>query len=192
MIVELIPFLTIVTRCHRGSALLKVNMESVDAQSDQDVQHLLLRDRASGYDLARANKSIPRNRAHVEGDWIYILDDDDYLIDDDFVGGLKEVVRLHDPHVVMVKALISRERREILPEPWGSGSPILCRVSTLNFVVRYDIWMEHIAHFGAPSAGDYHFISEVWKKKGLQIHWWNKVVAYAPRVGRDGPKRGSR
>lgn len=180
------PFLTVVTRCHNVDALLRTNVESMDDQSDQDFQHLLIWDRAKDRSIKRANQTFFRMKGLVKGQWVYILDDDDYLTESGFIEGLKEIVQEHDPQVIMVKALISKKKRAILPEPWNGGPPVFCKVSSLNFVVKADLWKRNIGHFGAEGAGDFHFLTAVWKTVDLRVHWWNKLVACAPRPGRDG------
>ena len=177
------PFLTIVTRSYRRPQELVQNCASVDAQTDQDIQHLILVDPV-GRGMWNANRSLYWSGAYIEGGWGYILDDDNYLIEKDFVRELKKIVGVHNPHVIMVKSKMAETKQQILPGRWGKGRPALCQIDSLNFVVRIDIWKEYIVHFGVEGAGDYHFISRVWKKRGLLVHWWDKVVAHAPRVGR--------
>jgi hypothetical protein len=77
----------------------------------------------------------------------------------------------------MVKAEMCASGR-ILPQPWEKP-PVLCKVSTLNFVVCADVWKKHIIHFGAPSAGDFSFINKVWKHHP-RTFWWDQLVARAP------------
>lgn len=170
------PFLTIITRCFRRPKLLAVNIKAVDDQTDGDIQHLLFQDR-KGVGIEGANKSFFRLRNHVEGQWVYLVDDDDLLIYPDFVKDLKVIVQRENPQVIMVKARMCGTGN-VLPQPW-KGAPVLCRLSTLNFVIRVDLWKEYIFHFGKPSAGDFGFFRMVWKAKP-QVFWWDKLVAVAP------------
>lgn len=179
------PFLTIVTRCHRATEILTVNVGSVDAQTDQDMEHILLWDPIKSSSVERANKNLGKFKDLISGEWVYVLDDDDQLIYPTFVEELRKIVDQFNPSVVMVKAVISELHQRLLPEPWGSGPPVFCRVSSLNFIVRADIWKKHIHHFGTPTAGDYNFINKVWESERFKFYWWDKLVAYAPRTGRD-------
>ena len=127
--------------------------------------------------IAGANKRFFNLRDHVQGEWIYLMDDDDFLVHQDFVKGLKKIVHDHNPELIMVKAEMSASGR-VLPEPWGKP-PVFCRVSTLNFVVCAEVWKKYIVHFDVPSAGDFNFINEVWKHNP-RTFWWDQLVARAP------------
>jgi predicted O-methyltransferase YrrM len=173
------PFLSIITRCYKRPKLLEINVKSVDAQSDQDIEHLLIQDNR-GVGIGGANQSFFRLRDLVEGQWVYILDDDDRLVYPDFVKELKKIVRQHDPQVVMVKVEVERPGY-ILPDTW-ENRPILNRIRSLNYIVKSALWKRYISHFAKPAAGDFAFIDEIWKSEP-RIFWWNGIVAKVPCAG---------
>lgn len=129
-----------------------------------------------------ADQSLHTHRHHILGQFIYVLDDDDYLVDKTFVEDLKEVVQIHDPQIIMVKVHFPQG---IFPEPWGEP-PQMCRIGAPNFVVERVVWKNHIESFHKNGhdgrAGDFNFIDTLFSQH-YRIHWWDRIVAKVPRVG---------
>lgn len=176
------PFLTIVTRAFRRPKALAYNVSTIDWQTDQDLEHLIIVDH-KGVGIYAADKSLHAHRHHVHGRFVYILDDDDYLVEPTFVEGLKKVVALHNPQIIMVKVKFPNG---ILPDPW-EDTPRLCYVGSPNFVVEGGIWKAYIKAFSRNGsegrAGDYRFIETLFKKH-YRVYWWDRIIAEVPRVGR--------
>ena len=177
------PFLTIVTRTYNRPSALASNVSSIDAQTDADLQHLIIED-TIGLGMYEADCSLDRHKDHVLGEFVYILDDDDYLVINFFVAGLKRIVAAHQPDVIMVRAQFPGM---VLPNPWGKP-PQICRIGSPNFVVRANLWKHYIYMFCKDKrGGDFQLIDTLFKAKA-QVYWWDQVVAKVPQVGKGRPE----
>jgi len=173
-------FLSIVTRCSPDRAeLLLRNTRSVREQTDQGFEQIFIEGAANLYD---ANLSLAAAGDVLAGRYVYILDDDDYLCDPDFVAEAKGVAAEEDPDVIMVRMRrLHYFEGEILPdeENWR-GPPVLGKVGSPCFLVKREIWQEHIAEFGRPICGDFYFIRKLWES-GYSFHWLDRVVTEVDR-----------
>jgi hypothetical protein len=187
------PFLTIVTGTYRRPIMLRRNMASVQAQSDQDVEQVFLEgDDQSGID--GFHRRLAENQERYRGQYIYILPDDDLLVDLEFVGGLRTIVEEWDPDVIMVKA--NKLRLGILPDAmtWGQW-PVLGHVDILNYVVCAPLWKRFSASFAKRDhpyydgayAGDFSFIYDVFSTNP-RVLWWDRVVARSQRISHGRPE----
>ena len=187
------PFLTIITGTYRRPKMLRRCIASVQAQSDPDYQQVFLSgDEESGIDGFHRRLGDEQHR--YSGRYIYILPDDDLLVDPEFIAGLKRACFLWDPDVVMVRA----DKRElgVLPDEqvWG-GQPVHGHVDILNYVVRAEVWKRHSASFAKTEypyydgayAGDCSFIRDVFAS-GATVWWWDHLVARSQRISRGAPE----
>lgn len=167
--------------------MLARNIESVEAQTDPDYEQVFL----IGDDISGINGFLKRlgdRQAEYHGQYIYILPDDDLLIDPGFVAELKRVCGEHDPDVVMVKA--DKLSLGILPsDPSWGNAPVFSKVDILNYVVRADVWKRHSpsftkkdhAYHGGAFAGDFSFIEDVFNSSP-EVYWWDRLVAKSQRI----------
>jgi hypothetical protein len=171
------PFMSFVTRvCKRPIQLLRC-LESISCQTDQDFENVLLVD-SVGVGVNKANEFFYEHRYRVRGQWVYMLDDDDMMIDNDFIAAIKQTVDDYNPDIIMVKA---SHMGMILPDAlvWGK-KPVGSHIGTPAFVVRNDIWREHIKEFGGHGyAGDFTFGLELFKHD-YKIYWLDRVVCSVP------------
>lgn len=176
------PFMTIVTRtCRRPKAFAR-NCESVDMQTDQDIQHLILVDRA-GRGIREANRRFNARKDLVEGEWVYILDDDNYLIDPTFVAEIRRISNERAAELIMVKGRWPNGL--ILPKPWNRRKvPHLCKVDSANFVVKVDPWRSCIHLFGVDERGGDHRVLAALFDRGLKVHWFDRIVFQVSQVGK--------
>jgi len=96
------PFLTIITR-HKAerAELFEVCKASIEAQTDRDWQHLVIEDEV-GRGVPWANKQFEAHAGEVEGDYVFILDDDDKLVEPRFVALMRNVA-WSEPALIVVK-----------------------------------------------------------------------------------------
>jgi len=177
------PFLSIVTRCHpQRASMLAKNIDSLKAQTDQGYQHILLED-DEGRGLEYANSML--QWADPEGEYVLILDDDDMLIDDEAIAKLRDVV-YDRPDVVMFRA--EHAWLGTLPSArvW-QREPIQGHIGSCDFIVRRDVWLEHIKAFAQPRCGDYHFIRSVWDSDP-DVEWLPDVLAGVQRISGGAPE----
>lgn len=177
-------FLSIYTPTYERPVLLARCVESVEEQTIRDeIQHLIVQDEV-GVGIPGMFAEIPAHLDELEGDYIYILQDDDVLVQTHVVEGLKRFIRAGgDPEVVIVKV---RKRSQILPTFWGER-PRKAHIDLGNYVVRRDVFVQHVADFGRRYEGDYDFIDALWKA-GHRFAWCDLLFAHAMTVGQGRPQ----
>lgn len=166
-------FLTILTRSFRRPNQLARCVLSVARQSDPDIEHVIVHDpigRGIGWSYQNL-RTVP-----IGGDYVFILDDDDYLILDSFVHDLKQAA--HDRPEVMIVQMDLLDRR--LPQT--CGEPVLGGIAVSCFVVRRDVWLEHAPEFPACYEADYRFIHAIWTCPAQ--HRFKFLDLVAARIGR--------
>lgn len=176
------PFLTVVTRTFQRPQMLERCVASVWAQADKDFQHIVLADDV-GVGIAGSYQQMIDEADRYRGQYIYILDDDDVLTDDQLIVDLKRIADRHNPDVVMVKA--EHPELGVLPEPW-EDEPVYSQVCVSNFVVKAGVWRENAWAFLREldvEAHDFAFISHLWQV-GHTFHWHDRVVMSIPKVHR--------
>lgn len=179
------PFLSIVTRhYYKRPNMYKLCCESVDRQKDQDLEHIILRDDI-GVGFARANGFFYENRDKVKGDYVFMLDDDNVLITDDFVTDLKEIVKIHSPEMIFIRNLIDGVLYPSSRYVWGKDKLIINHIDTANVVVKKELWQKHIINFLQRKAGDFFFIDSVFRTKP-KIYWQDKIYSKSLMVGSKG------
>lgn len=175
-------FLTIYTPTYKRPTLLAECRASVAAQSDADYQHLVVED-AVGIGIGGMFAAIQTNAPLVEGEYVYILQDDDLLVDRDFVRELKRFVWEHnDPPVVIVR----NRKHGLQPRCWQQP-PQLGSIDLGSYVIRADVFCRHADRFGKRYEGDYDFIRALWDMH-YPFAWWDRLVAEAQQVGMGKPE----
>lgn len=172
------PLLSIITRTFGGRPIgLTANLVSVRRQIKADeIQHVIVEDRER-HGVGWANTNLRTLVPVLIGDYVLILDDDDFLLSNDLVVGLFPQVK-DAPEVVIAK--MDMANGLILPDDsvWGKR-PVSGRIPSTSYIVRRDVWNEHAKDFTARYEGDFDFINAVWEC-GHPFHWWRHVIA---RVG---------
>ena len=105
-------FLEVVTRCYKRPKMLKHNIDSLLAQTCDDWQQTLIIDE-EGRGVGASYLEMARYADELEGDYIWILDDDDMCIRKTLVDELRRIVIDHDPDVIMLR--MNHLERGILP-----------------------------------------------------------------------------
>lgn len=174
------PFLTILTRCspYREEHFLERCKASVVSQTDQDLEHVLVR---GGDNFAEAIKSVAEAKPLVHGKMVLILDDDDFLFNPRSVEKLKEVWEQEGPDVIMV-------RQMRMGEPFPSDDrweqkPRSGHIGGQNYVVRGEVWHAHIDTYSSYEwGGDHHFIGELWDR-GYEFYWLDVMMVETDNIG---------
>jgi glycosyltransferase involved in cell wall biosynthesis len=120
-----------------------------------------------------ANRQIHNCRDNLSGKWIYILDDDDYLTDDNFIKDLKEI----DADIVICKGYIGKTIYPINGY-WNAKPFVRGSLGSPNFVVKSNLFLKNSIDWCRPAAADFFFIHAA--SQGAKIHWHNKKVFRAP------------
>lgn len=181
------PLLTVLTRTFLGRPFGLARCEaSVKSQTVPDnIQHLLVVDqerRGIEWTYEHMHLSVPS----IKGDYVMLLDDDDYLVEPRLVELLAEKV-VGNPAVVMVKMDMGDGR--VLPGLTWRAAPELGDVPCSSFIVRRDVFEQHSHDFGHDYGGDANFIKSVWNARHSFV-WWDKVVSRVGQVSRGAPETG--
>ena len=167
-----------ITRVHpKRPRMLEVCIDSVKAQTDDDYIHILHRDdnTENGYGVIMANRSFVKV-SPIDARYVMILDDDDMLIDSDFVKVFKGIISKNNPEIVFFKGfIVGKEGSYPKEEIWGR-SPLRNRMPGFCFAVRLDIWKKYIHKFiTMRTGGDHHFISECYANT-INHFWLDRVI----------------
>lgn len=179
------PLLSIVTRHISSRAAMFERLAlSIVAQDCKHWEHIVIYNEPLG--LEDANQSFERDKSRVNGKYVFMVDDDNYIVNPNFVAQLWKHAE-NNPAVIMVRA---QWFDSLVPldvywdELIAGGKPHLGHIDTANFVVRRDIWLKYIKAFGAPVAGDYAFISAIYEgEPDLDVVYWDTVIVAIDHVG---------
>ncbi len=139
------PFLTIITRTCNRPNLLQENIESINKQTDGDFEHLFIVDEIGrGKIWAQASLNKFKNNIGIKGKYVFILDDDDILVDPNFVSVLKERSKDSNPDLIMFRGKLGNK---IYPPDVHFGKPpIHTKICTFCFATERNLYMENIHH----------------------------------------------
>lgn len=180
-------FLTFVTRACQRPKMLTENIASVKAQTCHDWEQIFIPDRERK-SIQVADRALHENRHRVDGDYVYILDDDGMLLEPKFVESVKVAVQRTGADIVMVKSRRPPgppSMQDVVPVPgaWG-GNLYHGACNCLCYVMRAGLWKEHIVNFGVkPWGGDWWFLSAVLATNPT-LYWLDMIVADARQLGR--------
>jgi hypothetical protein len=130
-----------------------------------------------------ANTQIHENKKRVNGKWVYVLDDDDWLTDKYFIEDLKKIDASNNIDIVICKGHIGDK---LYPTYWN-GPPYRGGLGSPNFIVKKDIFLGCSKSWCQPSAGDFFFIRTAYQYG--KTYWWNRKVFKAP-IGKGIPEDG--
>jgi hypothetical protein len=172
------PFMSILTRCYKRPNFLYVLQSSLECQTDKDFEHILLIDE-KGQGIGGANCFFYKKRELPIGEYIFLLDDDNFIAYKDFVKDIKEIAKKHSPDIIYFK------KKQIIEYPtfksWKKW-PIRDHIDTSCFCVKREVFEKHILEFCQPKKGDYHFIVSAHKEYQKNVYWFNKLTNLAYRI----------
>lgn len=186
------PILTIITRRVANKRLneFEEHLKCLEKQSLKSFIHLLIIDKI-GAGMLAANKSFQLVKGQIKTPYVYLLDDDDLLIDEDFVLQIQSIIELEKPDIIFVKARIETGKDFIYPHPncWCKIPKDLKKmrghIGGGCVVITKELFNENIHHFELESFGDYAMISNILENKKLKIYWLNRIVVNSiPRRGK--------
>lgn len=190
-------FLSIITRhmSYRKILLYRL-MASLEMQTDQDFEHIIIENEPTG--LENANKSFFKHRDEVHGEYVYMIDDDDFLCDPQFIeqlGGAVIGEKCGELADVVIFRLQSRgvygDGKVPQDDAWedlkAGGHPQCGKISTPCFIVRRELWYKYIENFGIWRSGDYNFINSVFSgEPDLKVAFRDRTPVILDRVGSKG------
>ncbi len=182
------PFLTIITRRMEGkrSDHFSKHKESVLSLTDMDFQELFIIDTV-GIGMHAANAAFQLAVPSISGEYVFLLDDDDFLTNKNFIGLLRSEARGKNSDVVFFKnKILTGYEDQIYPRPcsWNTGHLGRARIGGSCFIVKKWVFEKYIHHFAKPSFGDWHFITEVMKDPDIRASWLDVVMFETGKVSR--------
>lgn len=178
------PFLTIVTRCYKRPKGFAKNQESIRDLTDNDGEQIFIFDNV-GHGLLEANRSFSNQTVidMIEGQYVFLLDDDDFIVNPNMITELKNCA-LSNPEVIFFRMTIKNGmNNNHYPTDelcWGV-KPIIARIGGSCFVVRTDIYKKFIHEFAKPRCGDFYFIDAVFKNTSNHV-WYDKLMCETGKV----------
>jgi len=172
------------TRCHPLRAKeLEACKTSIASQVCDDYEHVLIPDLTEkGCGRLEANQLFAtfKGNPKIKARYLMVLDDDDMLIDDDFVGILKAIVEKQPYDLVIFKGW--HFHHGVLPSPDMWRRPIqLAKIASFCMAVERDLWFRYIIRFGLKArGGDFEFMRAVYKE-AKSIYWLDRKVARTQR-----------
>ncbi len=181
------PFLSIITRhLYTRPNMFKKCQESVLMQNDHDFEHIVIEDKI-GIGSAKANGLFYKNKERVIGKYVFMLDDDNVFLTDDFVENIKTIVRENNnPGLIFVRMLLNEELYPTSVD-WKVDKLHPNHIDTANVVVRSDLWHKYIHCFAEIQTGDFLFIDNVFKSNPT-VYWQDKVYSRTMRVSGGKPE----
>jgi len=137
-----------------------------------------------------ANQQLDQYKQHVGGEWVFILDDDCVLIDDEFVATVKESVSdaSFKAELVMVRSVRPQLSPHILPvdnlwaRDWSHWNNVGNRTNCLTYVVKRDLWRSTIKEFKGHSGARTFFEAII--RKNPHTVWIDRIMSSTQQLGR--------
>jgi hypothetical protein len=135
-------FLTLLTRVHPARPrCLDRCVASVRAQTDQDVQHLLLRPEVEPHDVIKVGPLIHQAASLIQGRYVMQLPDDDRLRSPEFVRELRRIVGPDEAVDLVVHRMAYGVSRICPPDgKWRARAVDVGYIAGQNMVARRDVY----------------------------------------------------
>lgn len=185
------PFLSIITRVYKRPVGLSANKASIVSLTDKDVEQIFITDHI-GVGMLEANRSFSKSEVKclIDGEYVFLLDDDDFIVNKNMVNELKKIHSQFNPDVIFFRMIIKNNmNNNYYPtdkDCWGIR-PVIARIGGSCFVVKKEIYMKYIHHFALPRCGDFAFINEVFNS-GASCYWHNVLMCETGKVSRGKPE----
>jgi GT2 family glycosyltransferase len=180
------PFLTLYTSTYRRPQWLLDCVASAQRQTDPDYEHILHPDPV-GIGIAGVHQRIAEIAPRLGGQYVYLLNDDDVLVDDHLIADLKVIARDADPDVIMVR--VAWDGRVIPEDDCWRREPRMGHVGSSTYVVRREVFQRFAAEFRPVYEGDYWFIRAIWDA-GCSFYWHDVVAVATPHGSNHGKPEG--
>ena len=182
------------TRCHpQRPNMQKVCFDSVKNQTCDDYQHFLIQGAMREVDAYSAYKNSGFAVEHgltkpwpIEGRYVMVLDDDNMLVDPEFIEDFKALVEKENPDIVFFKGEI---------KGWGiypswARHPVAGEIDWFCYAVKREMWQRYIAEVNARpmASSDWSLIDKCYRNTKSVI-WFNRLVTSTQRApGRSRPE----
>jgi len=164
--------------------MLQRNIASLCAQTDEDWEQTLLVD-TEGRGVPAAQRALAAHAPYLQGDYVWVLDDDDECIRPELVAELKAIAKAHSPNVIMLR--MDHGERGVLPNVGWHGKPEQGDIGCSAFVVDCVTWWACSTAWGEQYDGDFEFISEV-LSTDPDIYWHDVIASRCQRISHGEPE----
>lgn len=165
-------FMTFYTPTYKRPTYLAICKRSVQMQTCQDFQHMVIVDEV-GIGVAGMFEDIHRHTDAIRGKYVFILGDDDCLLEPDGLARVKAFAEENNhPPVIIVR---NHKWDKTFPLLWECA-PEYLKIDLGNFIIRADVFIENAERFGKCYEGDFVFIDYLWKA-GYPFAWLDYVFS---------------
>lgn len=183
MAVVIYPFLTIYTPTYKRPRLLAECMASVAMQTVPPLEHIIVADYI-GIGIAGVYNDIAQRATCFNGDYVYVLQDDDVLKDPLVIEDFYKEVYESQPPVVIAR---NYKGKRLLPDKgYWEREPKQNHIDLGGFIIRDDVFYENRVNFGRRYEGDFDFIHSLWGK--YPFFWWDRAISFSQQIGRGKPE----
>jgi hypothetical protein len=169
-------FLSVYTPTYKRPQALARCKASVEAQTIP-TEHIIIVDEI-GIGIDGMYGAIQDHAGKVNGEYVLVLSDDNYIIHSDFAERLQAVsLEAMRPDVIVFKNDIAGLC--IQPVEWGRV--VYGNIDLSCFAVKRRIWQRHSDAWGKNYTGDFYFIHTL-EKLGYTFHWWDSLEIRASRI----------
>lgn len=184
------PFLTIITRCYSRPVGLNKHLESITTLTDKDLEQIFIGDPV-GVGMFEANKSFSYLEVleKINGKYVFLLDDDDFIVNPNMIEELKNVIVIGDYDIIFFRMnIIGGPNGDFYPTPeiWGNA-PKVAHIGGSCFVVRTDVYKKFIHNFAHTRCGDFKFLEALWATNP-KAYWLDILMCETGRIGRGRPE----
>ncbi len=190
------PFLTIITRCYKRPLGINRHLESIGTLTDKDLEQIMIGD-PIGIGMLEANKSFsyPEVLQKITGKYVFLLDDDDFIVNPNMIRDLKWV---HEKFTVALNGnwdiiffrmnIIGGPNGDLYPTPetWEKA-PKIAHIGGSCMVVSTEIYKKFIHNFAHTRCGDFKFLDAIWKTNP-KVYWLDKIMCQTGSIGRGKPE----
>jgi hypothetical protein len=149
-------------------------------QTDPDFEHIIISDDIA-HGLYWANRQIKEQAHKLQGQFVYILDDDDYIANPNFIKDFKEYIgqysAITSKILVVCRGILNDE---LFPKIWKENFDEGARgkIAAPNMIVSRALFDKCAYAWDQPRAGDFNFLMEAVKLLP-HIFWWDYEVFWA-------------
>jgi len=179
------PFLSIITRKYKRPVGLSNNQESIKSLIGKDYEQIFIND-PIGVGMLVANQGFQLATSFINGEYVFLLDDDDYITNPSMIDDLKQIHFEYNPDVIFFRMTIKNGmNNNYYPTShcWDAKIPMIAHIGGSCFVVKKHLYTKFIHNFAHPRCGDFYFIDSI-IKSGASTFWHNVKMCETGKVSR--------
>lgn len=165
--------------------MLARNQASLANQTDPDYEQVLIVDDV-GRGVGWANKQLAESASWINGKYVYVLDDDDEIVDDTLIASIKQIVNETGADLIIHK--MEQGPLGILPdEAFWQKRPVLGHFGMSAAVMQAVLFKRAITRIQERPAGDIYYYQALYDH-AKRIEWVDKVISRVQRISWGEPE----